>query len=144
MALGGDLLNFIQEKVNPPEMHLPGYNFCGPFTKLEKRFPRGDKGINQVDEACKRHDITYYIDKQLEGKHKADDVLVDELNAIDNPTLNEKIARAIIKPIIKTKRRFGLGTQEVLKQLYTNPKTGFTGINDLQRNGKVPTMSPWK
>ena len=36
------------------ELHLLGYQFCGPGTKLEKRLARGDKGINLLDAACKR------------------------------------------------------------------------------------------
>jgi len=36
----------------PLEAHMPGYNFCGPGTKLQKRLERGDQGINPLDEAC--------------------------------------------------------------------------------------------
>ena len=37
-------------------MHLPGYQYCGPFTKLEKRLKRGDPGINKDDKAFKKYD----------------------------------------------------------------------------------------
>lgn len=43
----------------PLEMHLPGYKFCGPGTKLKRRLARGEKGVNMLDEACKEHDIQY-------------------------------------------------------------------------------------
>lgn len=35
------------------EWHLPGYNYCGPGTKVVTRLVRGDKGINNLDEGCK-------------------------------------------------------------------------------------------
>ena len=34
--VGGDTSGWIQDKINPPEMHLPGLN-CDLFTKLEKK-----------------------------------------------------------------------------------------------------------
>lgn len=40
-------------------MHIPGYQYCGPGTKLEKRMERGDTGINKLDEACREHDVAY-------------------------------------------------------------------------------------
>ncbi|WP_227553302.1 hypothetical protein, partial [Acinetobacter baumannii] len=41
-------------------MHIPGYQFCGPATRLNKRLARGDAGVNKLDGwACKEHDITY-------------------------------------------------------------------------------------
>lgn len=43
----------------PFEMHVPGYKFCGPGTKLSKRIKQGDVGINLMDEACREHDIAY-------------------------------------------------------------------------------------
>ena len=42
-----------------PEMHLPGYHFCGPFTKLDERLARGDAPVNKLDTGCKEHDIFY-------------------------------------------------------------------------------------
>ena len=39
--------NFEQEMIesekNNTEYHLPGYNFCGPGTKISTRLIRGDK-----------------------------------------------------------------------------------------------------
>jgi hypothetical protein len=40
-----------------PELHLPGYNYCGPFTKLDKTLARGDEPVNKLDAGCKSHDI---------------------------------------------------------------------------------------
>lgn len=106
---GGDIVSWIQDKFNPPEIHIPGYQFCGPFTKLKKRLQRGDPGINRVDKACKKHDIAYSKTKDTAARHVADQDLLDDLDNIQDPTLGERLSRTIIKPIIKTKKRFGLG-----------------------------------
>ena len=78
---GDGLLNTAINKL-PFELHIPGgYRFCGPGTKLEKRLARGDKGINELDEACKEHDIAYSKEKDLEHRHKADRILADKAMA---------------------------------------------------------------
>jgi hypothetical protein len=56
--VGHGLLNSVINNL-PFEMHLPGYQFCGPGTNLEKRLARGDAGVNPLDSACKTHDIAY-------------------------------------------------------------------------------------
>lgn len=96
-----DFLSWIQDKFNPPELHLLGYQYCGPFTKLHERLRRGDRGINRVDMACKNHDINYDSTTDVRERHAADRQLIDDLNAIENPTLGERIARW---PIIQTFR----------------------------------------
>ena len=60
---------FFDNMINnlPFEMHLPGYQYCGPGTKLKKRLARGDPGINNLDQACKDHDIAY-SDKNQDRK----------------------------------------------------------------------------
>ena len=42
------------------EWHLPGYQFCGPGTRVYTRLLRGDQGINELDKACRKHDIEYF------------------------------------------------------------------------------------
>ena len=41
------------------ELHISGYQFCGPGTWLEKRLARGDRGINSLDAACRNHDSIF-------------------------------------------------------------------------------------
>ncbi|RZF33815.1 hypothetical protein LSTR_LSTR010363 [Laodelphax striatellus] len=41
-------------------------------TKLEKRFARGDPGINRLDRACKQHDIAYSQNSDTASRAKAD------------------------------------------------------------------------
>lgn len=56
---GSGVLNTLLNKLGNvmPEMHLPGYNYCGPFTKLDERLARGDAPINKLDAGCQKHDI---------------------------------------------------------------------------------------
>ena len=41
------------------ELHIPRYQFCGPGTKVFTRLSRGEQGINELDRACRIHDIEY-------------------------------------------------------------------------------------
>lgn len=70
MAKGCGIIDSLINNL-PFELHIPGYQYCGPGTKLEKRLLRGDKGINKLDEACMYHDIAYN-DTDLNVRHKAD------------------------------------------------------------------------
>lgn len=75
--IGKGLVNSIIDKL-PFEAHIPGYQYCGPGTKLEKRLARGDSGINPLDAACKQHDIAYGQYKGTEERTKADKILSAE------------------------------------------------------------------
>jgi len=45
------VLNALLNKLSNvmPELHLPGYNYCEPLTKLDKRLARGDEPVNKLD-----------------------------------------------------------------------------------------------
>ena len=53
------LVNNLLNKLSV-ELHLSGYEFCGPGTNIQKRIARGDKGINLLDAACREHYIPYH------------------------------------------------------------------------------------
>lgn len=99
----------------PFELHLPGYQFCGPGTHLEQRLHRHEKGINPLDAACRQHDIQYSIHKDnLNARHKADKIL--ENNAASriiskNAKLAEKVAAAATWLAMKIKRKMGAGVR---------------------------------
>ena len=63
-AIGGSFLNTLVNNLSF-EMHLPGHNFTGPVTKLDKRLnPDGTPKewsipINRVDNAAYHHDLCY-------------------------------------------------------------------------------------
>lgn len=52
---GKGFVNSLIDKL-PVELHLPGYQYCGPGTKLNKRLKRNDPDVNELDKACKEHD----------------------------------------------------------------------------------------
>lgn len=142
---GGDLVGWVQDKLNPPEMHVPGYQYCGPFTKLEKRLKRGDPGINRVDQACKKHDIAYSKTKDTKQRHVADEELLNDINSIENPTnglypLGENQARVVIKPIIKAKKTFGLGTKFMIYCLKCKQETETNNLEETVTKNNKPIM----
>lgn len=75
--VGRGLINSVIDKL-PFEIHLPGYQYCGPGTKLQKRLTRGDRGINQLDASCKVHDIAYDTYKGDKERRAADKILSSE------------------------------------------------------------------
>lgn len=103
----------------PFEAHIPGYNYCGPGTKLEKRLLRGDRGINGLDEACREHDIAYSNSKDLGERHKADSILIDRawdrVKAGDS-TISERAAAYFVTNMMKLKKKFGMGTKQEQKK----------------------------
>lgn len=110
---GGGLVNSLINNL-PFELHLPGYNYCGPGTKLVKRLARGDKGINILDNACMHHDIAYTKFSDLENRHKAD---LDLLNMAKqrlrskDAKRGEKIASWLVNKVMKTKLKIGSGVR---------------------------------
>jgi hypothetical protein len=104
----------------PVELHLPGYQYCGPGTKLQKRLKRGDNGVNPLDAACRVHDIAYSVNNNnLEARHKADYELEQKAwNRVKSKDANfgEKAAAWLVTNIMKVKRRFGMGCKSTLSK----------------------------
>ena len=124
VTTGGDLTNTINRFTSkiklpwakfPGEMHIPGMNFAGPGTNLDKRLTSTDvyqdwsKPVDRVDNAAYHHDLAYkyFNDKQI--RNLADQMMLEEMNSIQNPNQIEINERKIIEPIISTKAKFGLG-----------------------------------
>lgn len=109
---GRGLLNKIINKL-PFELHLPGYRFCGPGTKLEKRLARGDQPKNQLDSACREHDIAYFQNKEnINARNAADKVLAHkawERVVAKNSSFGEKAAAYGVTNIMKLKSKLGMG-----------------------------------
>lgn len=111
---GGGVFNSFINKL-PIELHIPGYQYCGPGTKLAKRLTRGDPGINSLDKACKKHDIAYSQNKDLHTRHEADKILEEKAwnRVLDkNSSVGEKISAWLVTSGMKTKRKLGLGMKE--------------------------------
>lgn len=107
------LTDYIVDKL--PEIHIPGYQYCGPGTNLEKRLARGDPGVNKLDQACKTHDIAYSKFKNSKDRYKADKTLVTQaLPRIysKDAKLGERAAALLVSGVIGTKMglsKVGLG-----------------------------------
>lgn len=115
---GCGLVNTLINKL-PFEVHVPGYNYCGPGTKLEKRLKRGDQGINPLDEACKTHDIAYAQSSSLEHRHRADLELASAADKRwrESKSLPERLVALGVKKIMKykVKRGMGMPLEKVIK-----------------------------
>ena len=89
-----------------PELHLSGYKYCGPFTKLDKRLTRDDKAVNKLDAACKEHNIFYRDQKDTKEKHIADNELANAANKrmrASDSSIREKVDAALVKAAMKSK-----------------------------------------
>ena len=93
-------------------MHLPGHNFTDHGTNLRKRLNSDNspkpwfKPINRVDRAAYHHDLAYAKHADSTNKIVADRKMTKELDNIIIPTLRERMERAMVKPILKTKADF--------------------------------------
>lgn len=110
---GGGLVNSLINNL-PFEIHLPGYNYCGPGTRLRERLLRGDRGVNELDNACMKHDIAYNNFSNLEDRHKADLELLNmakQRMKSKNSGRGEKLASWLVKKVMKAKTKIGAGTR---------------------------------
>lgn len=103
----------------PVELHIPGYQYCGPGTHLKKRLARGDPGINKLDVACKEHDIAYSKFSDSKSRSFADKVLAErawERVKASDSSVGEKAAAWAVTNIMKTKTKFGGGKKRENKK----------------------------
>ena len=120
-GLVGDILGTVINKsidLLPVELHIPGYQYCGPGTKLAKRLQRGDPGINKLDAACKQHDIAYSKYSDSINRARADKDLVErawERVKSKDASLTEKAAAWAVTNIMKAKSKFGGGVKKKKK-----------------------------
>jgi len=108
---GSGLINSVINKL-PIELHLPGYQYCGPGTNLKKRLARGDKGINLLDSACREHDIAYGRSNSIADRNEADHILENrawERFKASDSNLKEKAAAWGVTNAMKIKRKIGAG-----------------------------------
>lgn len=112
------LTNFASGVVNkgidllPLELNVPGYQYCGPGTDLNKRLRRGDPGINKLDRACKEHDIAYSRFADNANRSIADKILAEKawerVRASDS-SLSERAVALAVTGIMKGKAKLGGG-----------------------------------
>ncbi|KAJ8983455.1 hypothetical protein NQ317_013330 [Molorchus minor] len=121
---GKGFLNTLINKL-PIELHIPGYNYCGPGTKLAKRLARGDVGINPLDDACKKHDIAYSQFNNTSTRNVADRELATVAAArvkASDAKLGEKLAAFGVSNIMNMKSKLGMGLRKVRRKRGNNLK----------------------
>lgn len=96
--------------------HLPGYNYCGPFTNLRSR----NKPVNAIDECCKKHDENYSNSDVT--TRKADDEL---LGCIDKAG-----GHKLISGIFNAKRVFDEATGYASDKIFRAGDSKHMGSND--------------
>ena len=127
---GGDLASSISAATSnmklpwakcPGELHVPGMNFAGPGTNLNERltstgvYKDWSKPVDRVDNAAYHHDLAYQHFPDTATRNIADRLMIEEMDAIKDPTLRERIERGIIRPIINTKQKFGMGVKKKVR-----------------------------
>ena len=66
--------------------------------------------INRVDNSAYHHDLCYWKHDDTKTKNEVcDKTMLGELSGIVNPTLRERIGRAIVGKLIKAKVNLWLG-----------------------------------
>lgn len=108
---GKGLINNLINKL-PFEMHIPSYQYCGPGTKLKERLARNDPGINELDRACKEHDIAYSITNDQKRRNLADDILAKaawQRVKSSDASVAERLTALGVAGFMKTKARAGMG-----------------------------------
>ncbi|XP_036151122.1 uncharacterized protein LOC118648809 [Monomorium pharaonis] len=125
----------------PFELHIPGYQFCGPGTHLEKRLARGDRGINPLDAACREHDIAYSRSNELADRHAADEILANKARKrviAKDSALGERAAAAAVWAAMKTKTKIGMGVKSKKKRTTTKKKKRI--LPAAKRGGALPIL----
>lgn len=150
--LGGGIINKIIDRL-PLELHVPGYQFCGPGTKLEKRLNLGQTGINGLDSACREHDIAYSTYKDDVERRKADKKLAsaawDRVKSSDS-SFGEKSTALFVSAAMKAKTALskigrGLsGCRKSRKRTTTSKKKSKKSKPAMQRMKKPSKMKKKK
>lgn len=144
--IGKGLLNTLINKL-PFEMHVPTYQFCGPGTKLDKRLKRNDPGINELDRACKEHDIAYANNKNTAERNQADKILArkawERVKASD-AGFGEKAVALGISGIMKAKSKLGMGFKKKAKSSKKKKKKNMrkSGSGVKRKPAKLSTSIP--
>lgn len=135
--VGANIINRFIDTM-PFELHVPSYQYCGPGTNLEKRLARGDPGINPLDAACKKHDITYSEHKESSERSKADEMLQKEAlkRAFSrNASLGERAVALGVAGAMKLKRK--LSGKGLSKEMKKKKQNQYISFQSLIKNAKL-------
>ena len=98
---------------------LPNMNFCGAYNPLDKQLIYDKNGnilkyiqnpTGKTDAICAQHDVDYTLAKNLKDKHIADDKMIKAINEL--PYNQQQYGTFLVKNIIRSKRKLGLGVED--------------------------------
>ena len=98
---------------------LPHMNYCGAYNPLEKQLIYDKNGnilkyiqkpSGNTDAICAQHDVDYTLSKNLKDKHIADEKMIKAINEL--PYNQQQYGTFLVKNIIKSKRKLGLGVED--------------------------------
>lgn len=119
---GKGIINTLINRL-PFEVHIPSYQYCGPGTNLKKRLKRNDLGINELDRACKQHDIAYSQTTDVAERNRADNILAGKAwkrFKSRDAGLGERAAALGVSGIMKAKSTMGAGMKIKRKRRIKN------------------------
>lgn len=145
---GEGLLNTVINKL-PLELHLPGYQYCGPGTKLQERLARRDPGINLLDQACKQHDISYSKFTNTSDRHIADKILSEKAwqrVKSKDASIAERANALLVTNLMKAKVKLGMGCskntdKKARNQLKTSCSEHKNGVKKSKKDSKTKQVS---
>ena len=112
---------------------LPNMNYCGPYNPLDKQVIYDEnrniikyvqKPTGKIDEICAQHDIDYALSRNINDIHNADKRMINSIN--DLPYKDKQWGTVLVKNIINTKQKLGMGnnfTMEDLSEELNKPVT---------------------
>ena len=97
---------------------LPHMNYCGAYNSLDKQLIYDKNGnilrymqkpSGKTDAICAQHDVDYTLAKNLKDKHIADEKMIKAINEL--PYNHQQYGTFLVKNIIRSKRKLGLGVE---------------------------------
>ena len=97
---------------------LPNMNYCGAYNPLDKQLIYDKNGnilkyiqkpSGETDAICAQHDVDYTLAKNLKDKHIADERMIKAINEL--PYKDQQYGTFLVKNIIRSKRKLGLGVE---------------------------------
>ena len=111
---------------------LPNMNYCGAYNPLDKQLIYDKNGnilryiqnpTGETDKICSQHDVDYTLAKSLKDKHIADNKMIKAINEL--PYKDQQYGTFLVKNIIQSKRKLGLGVEnhnKILSEELHKPK----------------------
>ena len=115
---------------------LPNMHYCGAYNPLHKQLIYDENGnilryiqkpTGKTDEICAQHGVDYTLSKNLQDKHRAEEKMINTINNL--PYKDQQYGTFLVKNIIKSKRKLGLGNnpnQILSQELHKPRKINFT------------------